>query len=125
MTKKPAARASRGPTEIFFEVRVSSSRRGKSKLFDTYDTLGRAKRVALRLTEAGVPAAIVRVTRKIVWHHFRAELEKPMRMRQKRAERISVGRKKQHLQKMIERLGPDHPDVVLYRTTGATRAKRT
>lgn len=57
-----------GPTDIKFEVRVAS-RKGQSKLFDTYDSIGRAKRVAARLTEAGVPAAIVKVARKIVWHH--------------------------------------------------------
>jgi hypothetical protein len=70
--KAPAPRKRRigrgGPTEIKFEVRVAS-RKGQSKLFDTYDSLGRAKRVATRLTEAGVPAAIVKVARKIVWHH--------------------------------------------------------
>jgi hypothetical protein len=58
----------RGPTEIKFEVRVAA-RKGRSKPFDNYDSLGRAKRAALKLTEAGIPAAVVQVTRKIVWHH--------------------------------------------------------
>lgn len=59
----------RAVTETSFEVRVSGVKRGASKLFDTYPTMARAKRVGLRLAEAGIAAAVVKVIRRIVWHH--------------------------------------------------------